>query len=99
TEAANELPRRQFGQTEIWVPPLCMGCAPLVGMPGVFGYDVSEAQALATVCALLDSPIRYLDTAGAYGAGESERRIGMVLHERGGLPAGSVLQTKVGRNH
>jgi D-threo-aldose 1-dehydrogenase len=45
---------------------------------------------------VLDSPINFLDTAALYGDGESERRIGIVLRERGGLPDQVVLATKIG---
>jgi D-threo-aldose 1-dehydrogenase len=91
------LARRPFGQTGIAVPPISVGCAPLGNMPATFTYGVSEEDALATIRAALDSPIAYLDTAAAYGDGESERRVGLVLRERGGLPAGAVLETKIGR--
>jgi D-threo-aldose 1-dehydrogenase len=67
-------------------------------MPEAFGYGVSEADALATIRAALDSPIPYIDTAALYGDGESERRVGLVLQERAGLPAGAILQTKQGRD-
>jgi D-threo-aldose 1-dehydrogenase len=67
-------------------------------MPEAFGYAVPEAQALATIRAVFASPINFLDTAAAYGDGESERRIGLVLRERGGLPPGIVLSTKADRN-
>lgn len=93
------LPLRPLAQTGLHVTPLCVGCAPLGDMPAVFGYSVGEEQALATIRAALASPIRYIDTAGAYGDGESERRIGLVLRELGGLPSGMVLQTKAGRDH
>ncbi len=91
------LPLRRFGQSDLLVTPLCLGCAPLASMPEVF-YPVPEEQALAVVRALLDSPINFLDTAAAYGDGESERRIGIVLRERGGLPDGYVLATKADRD-
>ncbi len=91
------LARRPFGATGIDVPPIAIGCAPLSSMPDTFGYGVSEKDALATIRAALDSPIDYLDTAAAYGDGESERLVGLVLRERGGLPPGAVLETKVGR--
>jgi D-threo-aldose 1-dehydrogenase len=67
-------------------------------MPETFAYAVPEDRALATLRATLDSPIPYLDTAASYGDGESERRVGLVLRERGGLPEGAVLQTKAGRD-
>ena len=50
-----------------------------------------------TVKAALASSIDYIDTAGWYGDGESERRIGLALKEIGGLPQGAILQTKIGR--
>lgn len=89
---------RQFGQTNLNVTPLCVGCSGLSSMPNVFGYEVSEEQALATLRAAFHSPIRYIDTAAGYGDGESERRIGIVLRELNGLPDGHVLSTKVDRD-
>jgi D-threo-aldose 1-dehydrogenase len=68
-------------------------------MPDTFAYEVGEERALATIRAALDSPINFLDTAASYGDGESERRIGIVLRERGGgLPPGIVLATKADRD-
>jgi D-threo-aldose 1-dehydrogenase len=67
-------------------------------MPETFAFSVSEEQALATLRMAFQSPINFLDTAAAYGDGESERRIGVVLAELGGLPAGYVLATKADRN-
>lgn len=92
------LARRPFGRTGLTVPPIAIGCAPLGNMPETFAYGVSEEDAVATVRAALDSPINYIDTAASYGNGESERRVGLVLREMGGLPAGAVLQTKEGRD-
>ena len=88
---------RNFGAADLRVTSLCMGCSGLSSMPDVFGYEVSEEQALATLRAFFQSPIRYLDTAAGYGDGESERRIGIVLRELGGLPKDFVLSTKVDR--
>jgi len=67
-------------------------------MPETFAYSVSEEQALVTVRALFDGPINFLDTAASYGDGESERRIGLVLKEIGGVPARVVLDTKADRD-
>jgi D-threo-aldose 1-dehydrogenase len=92
------LDRRPLGKTGLLVPPLCIGCAPLGDMPETFAYEVPEAQALATIRAALDSPIPFLDTAASYGDGESERRIGLVVRERGGVPAGVVIATKADRD-
>jgi D-threo-aldose 1-dehydrogenase len=95
--ASSQLPRRPLGQTGLHVTPLCVGCAPLASMPNVF-YPVPEEQALATLRAAFASPINFLDTAAAYGDGEGERRIGLVLRELGGLPPGCVLATKADRD-
>jgi D-threo-aldose 1-dehydrogenase len=90
--------RVPLGSTGIMVPPIAVGCAEIGNMPEAFAYGVSEEDALATVRAFLNSPLNYIDTAAWYGNGESERRIGIVLRELGGLPAGSILQTKAGRD-
>src|SRR2546428_13888922 len=90
-------PRRAYGLTGLPVTSICFGCAPLGDMPDTFTYSVSEAQALATLRAVFQGPFNFLDTAASYGDGESERRIGMVLREMGGLPPGVVLGTKAGR--
>jgi len=90
------LARRPLGAIGTPVAPIAIGCAPLGNMPDTFDYEVSEADALATVRAALASPLNYLDTAAHYGDGESERRIGLVLRELGGLPEGAFLQTKIG---
>lgn len=92
------LPLRLFGKTSLRVTPLCVGCAPLGHMPEVFTYGVAETQALDTLRACFQSPINFLDTAASYGDGESERRIGLVLREHGGLPAQFVLASKADRD-
>ncbi|MHB1416968.1 MAG: aldo/keto reductase [Chloroflexota bacterium] len=93
-----ELPKRQLGSTGLFVHPIGIGCAPLGSMPETMGYAVDEEQALATLRAAFVEPINFIDTAGLYGDGEAERRIGIVLREMGGLPPGFVLATKAGRN-
>ena len=92
------LPRRPFGQTDIQVPPLCLGCAPLGNIPRIFNYTVPEERAVVTIRAALTGPLNYLDTSNNYGGGESERRVGLALRELGGIPAGAVVQTKVDRD-
>ncbi len=91
-------PKRTFGLTGLAVTSVCIGCAPLGDMPETFKYSVPEAQALETVRASLASPFNFLDTAASYGDGESERRIGLVLKETGGVPPGIVLDTKADRD-
>jgi D-threo-aldose 1-dehydrogenase len=87
---------RVLGSTGLEVTPLCVGTSPL-GNTGAYGaHEVSLEDALATVRRALESPINFLDTSNNYG--DSERRIGIVLRERGGIPDGYVLQTKVDRD-
>src|SRR5438105_8421933 len=92
------LPRRPLGATGLAVVPLCVGCAALGDMPETFAYGVPEERALETLRAAFASPIAFMDTAASYGDGESERRIGVVLREIGGVPAGFVLATKADRD-
>lgn len=96
--SSDAIARVPLGSTGLMVPPIAVGCAQIGDMPEAFAYGVSETEAFATVRAFLDSPLNYIDTAAFYGDGESERRIGIVLRELGGLPEGAILQTKVGRN-
>src|SRR5436309_5511584 len=92
------LPVRELGTTGLQVHRLCIGCAALGNMPDTFAYEVDEERALNTIRAIFDGPVNFLDTAASYGDGESERRIGVVLRERGGLPPGFVLATKADRD-
>src|ERR1019366_4830446 len=89
---------RVLGKTGLEVSSLCIGCAPLGNMPETFTYEVGEERALATVRAIFAGPLNYRDTAASYGDGESERRIGLVLREIGGLPSGFVLASKSDRD-
>src|SRR5919201_1380154 len=98
TVSESPLPKRVLGSTGLMVHPLCVGCAELGNMPETFAYSVPEEQALATIRSVFDGPINFLDTAASYGDGESERRIGRVLRERGRLPPGFVLATKADRD-
>lgn len=98
TSSAPFLAKRPLGDTGLLVTPLCVGCAELGSMPEAFAYSVGADRALETVRAAFRSPINFLDTAASYGDGESERRLGIVRQELGGLPAGYVLATKADRN-
>lgn len=93
--ALNDGWMRQLGATGIMVSAVCAGGGPLGSMPENFGYEVAEADALALVRAILDSPIRLIDTANGYSAGRSEERIGAAIAAYGGLPADVVVATKV----
>ena len=65
-------------------------------MAGLYGYDVSEDRAVATVEAVFASSVTFLDTSNGYGEnGVAENRIGTAIARAGGLPQGFVLATKV----
>ncbi|GAA3814792.1 oxidoreductase [Cellulomonas soli] len=86
---------RPLGATKLQVSAVCAGGSPLGGMPLLYGYDVPRERGVATVRAVLDSPIRFIDTSNGYSDGESERRIGEALRRAGGLPEDVVVATKV----
>lgn len=86
---------RPLGQTGFPVSPVCIGTSPLASMPMLYGYEVSEDRAEATILAALSSPFNFMDTSNNYGGGSAERCIGRVLAAAGGLPPGYVLATKV----
>ena len=87
-----------LGRTDLSVSRICFGASGLGDMPATYGYEVDEARAKATVRAIFDSPVNFLDTARIYGFGRSEERIGAVIRERGGIPKGFVLSTKLDRD-
>ncbi len=92
------MPKVRLGRTDLMVSPICFGTSGLGDMPATFGYSVSVERAAATVNAILDGPTNFIDSARIYGEGRSEERLGAVLRERGGLPAGFVLSTKIDRD-
>jgi D-threo-aldose 1-dehydrogenase len=98
TGSSEPLAQRPLSSTGLLVTPVCIGTAPLGSMPETFTYEVPEERALATIRAFFAGPLNFLDTAASYGDGESERRIGIVLGELGGLPPGFVLATKADRD-
>ena len=87
---------RVLGSTGLEVTPLCVGTSPLGNTPMPYTRDVPEEDAVATVRRALAGPINFLDTGNNYG--DAERRIGIVLRDHGGIPAGFVLATKVDRD-
>lgn len=88
----------KLGRTDLLVSRLCFGTSGLGDMPDTYGYGVDEVLAHATVRAILAGPVNFLDTSRNYGVGRSEQRIGDVIRELGGLPAGFVLSTKLDRD-
>ncbi len=90
--------QQPIGDTGLNVTPLCFGASGLGNMPDTYGYEVDDARARKTLQAIFDGPVNFLDTANNYGFGRSEQRIGDAIRERGGLPMGFVLSTKIDRD-
>ncbi len=75
------------------LPRFGLGCAPLGGDGGVFGME-SEAASDLLVQHSLAHGVTFFDTAGLYGAGLSERRLG---HALAGVPRQRFqIATKIG---
>ncbi len=85
---------RPLGPTGLTVSAITAGGGPLGSMPETFGYEVAERDAVDLVHAILESPVRTIDTSNGYSDGESERRIGTAIAEAGGLPDGRLVLTK-----
>lgn len=90
--------KRKIGNTGVSITPIMFGTSGLGSMPDTYGYEVDEERAYATVRAIFDGPVNCLDTSNNYGLGESERRVGHVVRERGGIPEGFVIATKLDRD-
>jgi len=88
----------KLGRTDLTVSRICLGTSGLGDMPDTYGYSVDEERARETVRAIFDGPVNFLDTSRNYGFGRSEQRIGAVIRERGGLPEGFVISTKLDRD-
>jgi D-threo-aldose 1-dehydrogenase len=88
----------RLGRTGLMVTPICFGTSGLGDMPDTYGYSVEVERAEATMRAIFDGPVNFVDTARIYGMGRSEERIGSAIRERGGLPAGFVISTKLDRD-
>lgn len=89
--------RKPVAKTALPIPAICFGTSGLGDMPATYGYSVSQDRARATLNAIFDNEIGFLDTSRNYGLGESETRIGAVIRERG-LPKNFVISSKLDRN-
>src|SRR3954463_16206850 len=76
TPTADAIPKRTLGRTGAKVSILAFGC----GSRFLMYKDVDAATAILNRA--IDSGITYLDTAYAYGDGESETRVGRVMATR-----------------
>ncbi|MEF2978344.1 aldo/keto reductase [Subtercola sp. YIM 133946] len=89
------LSTRRLGSTPLFVSSICVGTSALGSFPAQYGYEVSAETAVATIERVFDGPFTFIDTSNEYGGGDSERRIGHAIRERGGVPAGVLVATKV----
>ncbi len=90
------IPRVRFGKTNLMVTRLALGGYPFGGVNKSRGWDPFTAEgretAIGTVKAALDAGINCIDTAAAYGDGNSEEIIGEATRGRRDQ---FVLMTKV----
>src|SRR5215469_4368588 len=83
--------RRRFGNTDLTVSIIGLGC---YGMSGAYG-PADDAESIATIRRALDLGINLLDTSASYGKGHNHRLIGqairgrrreVVIHSKSGSP-------------
>src|SRR5262249_38444931 len=80
---------RVFGRTGMQLSLLGFGCGAVGGLM-VRGDPRDQERAIARA---LDVGVNYFDTAVAYGNGESEKNLGLILHEL--KPKNAIVGTKV----
>jgi aryl-alcohol dehydrogenase-like predicted oxidoreductase len=83
--------RQRFGNTDLMVSSIGLGC---YGMSGVYG-PADDEESLATIRRALKLGINFLDTSASYGQGHNHRLIGeairgrrhdVVIHSKSGSP-------------
>ena len=86
--------RRRFGNTDLMVSAIGLGC---YGMSGAYG-PAEDAESIATIRRALDLGVNLLDTSASYGQGHNHRLIGeairgrrheVVIHSKSGSPRDS----------
>src|SRR5271167_851563 len=83
--------RRRFGNTDLTISTIGLGC---YGMSGAYG-PADDAESIATIRCALDLGVNFLDTSASYGKGHNHRLIGdairgrrdeVVIHSKSGSP-------------
>jgi aryl-alcohol dehydrogenase-like predicted oxidoreductase len=83
--------RRRFGNTDLTVSTIGLGC---YGMSGAYA-PADDAESIATIRRALDLGVNFLDTSASYGKGHNHRLIGeairgrrheVVIHSKSGSP-------------
>jgi D-threo-aldose 1-dehydrogenase len=85
-----------LGRTGLRVTNICFGTGGMTKRDDDAPEDVRVAH--ETIRAIFDSEANFIDTSRLYGWGRTEPRIGDVIRERGGLPPGYMLSTKLDSN-
>ena len=81
------------------MPKICFGTSGLGSMPddlrlcGRRGAGAGDGARRSSTARR-----HFIDTSRNYGIGRSEERVGAVIRERGGLPKGVVISTKLDRD-
>src|SRR3984957_15256140 len=88
----------RLGRTDLMVAPVCFGTSGLGDMPETYGYGVDAERAKATMQAIFDGPVNFIDTSRIYGMGRSQQRIGAASRDLGDWPPGFVISTKLDRD-
>ncbi len=83
--------RRRFGNTNLTVSPIALGC---MGMSGTYG-EGDDRESIATIHRAIELGINFIDTSASYGEGHNHRLIGeaikgrrheVVIHSKSGSP-------------
>ena len=70
--------RRRFGNTDLMVSIVGLGC---YGMSGAYGR-ADDAESIATIHRALALGVNFLDTSASYGQGHNHRLIGEAISGR-----------------